>query len=1414
MAKEKYILLLNDTLKNYLLTIHSRDKRRLREKFEFLENGLWDTGVRVKRLKGISKKVIFEARLSKGERILFTLGKHDVKTAIYVWGVVKHDDITAASQNILPHNVPFLHFEPEAYEEFPEISIDDLPGSYFSQEDIEEKSPDDYGPQKWLILTDEEWKRLLLNADPDNFEIFLFLTSEQRNVLKTDPPVLLSGTAGSGKTTISVYYLLREEFKNKKRIFITYHPYLKRFSERIYKGLVKNTDYEKSSINPDFFVFRDLLKDIITINQREIKWAKEVGLKEFENIFRHHKLYNKYDTELVWEEIRSIIKGAKPPISVQRYRMLFTNLKSSGCTRKNLHELRGYLLGLRNFEFIKKIESFIERKTCYSNYNDFILALDSENAPLNGEYVYILQEILKIIEKKANNFSSPLLTFQEYISLGKKRAPHFLYDREDIYSIAEFYQSRLDEQGLWDEIDLCKKAVRLLSSSHDQFSYDLVVCDEVQDFSDIQLYLIFLLTRNSRNILLAGDLKQVINPSGFRWEEVKNKFYERGIHVPEVFNLNLNFRCVGNIVKLSNAMLDLKQKLIGLASGEVREEWKFNGKPVFLIYGINEDEMIRKIKIAKAGQIILVRNDIERRKLKKALDTELVFTINEAKGLEFNTVLLWKFSQDSKSAGIWRKIKEGRHFEQRHYPHIKHEINLLYVAVTRARNTLIMYDGAASAKIWDIDTFKDILYRTKEKETLSDIWQHISSPSEWEEQGDYFFEREYYPAAVECYKNSGNPDKKEIAEAFLFSAEKKHGKAAELLEKHGYLKEAAENYELHSDYGKALILWEKLQQDDRIRACRIRLYEKQGNYGRAAEEWVKLKNYENAIKNWEKEKNFIKIAEYYLSKKQYENAALQFEQAGNLKAAARCYKKMKKYDKAADLYYNAEDYKNAALLYKKLKNTERLIQCHINLKDFYSAALLYEKNKDIENAIAFFKKCADISQENRNSLKQEAAHYQSGRVVLKSAIRYSALSMYEKSAPLFFKQGNYSLAVNEYEILHNYQKAAECFRKQGKYYESALELEKTDSENKWNEATGAFLSYIYSNRGYNRKRADLLYKEAERCFQQGSYDRALARYKAIEYPRRIYDVYLVLDRDEEALEYFLTNDMCDFAYRYLDNKEDIIVSPHAINRMMKASLPTHYRDHEKYYDLVDVFSQLLITRLRKNEDEEALSLIDNLISSLKRYYFYFDNEVPDSLFNLVLESKNYNSIFQIIRLYMYKVNNLPERIISFLRRIKKSADEWNDANLLACYYFIYDRQKYENNLLNLTLTEKNFELFANSDNHFHEAVEYLLKKQNTERAAMICRIHGDNNTAASIYESNGDFKSAGKYYREAKNYDDALRCFQKINDEKSIARVYEKMQKYQKAVEIWKKFDNTREITRIQKKIKKEEQKRKQLDLF
>jgi superfamily I DNA/RNA helicase len=1395
-----------------MLGLGKKEKERLRGKFEFLEAGIWDSGVRVKKLKGLSRKVIFEARLSKGERIIFTLGRQGQQTTIYIWGLVKHDNISAAAKRVFPENAPFLDFEADSSENYSDILIDDLSEEYFSQEAIEEKSADDYGPQKWLVLSDEEWKRMLLAAGPDNFEIFLFLTSEQRGILDRDPPLLLSGTAGSGKTTISVYYLLKREFLKKKRIFLTYHRYLNEFSQKIYKGLVSRTSLANEDNAPDFYVFRDLLQELVKRSGLQYDKTKEVDLNEFEKIFRNHRLNQKYDAELVWEEIRSIIKGAKPQIRIERFKKLSQAYMKRAIGQEDLKELKENLFGLKSLDFMDKIERTVEKKTRYSQFDHFVESLSQGDEPSGDEDKFVFGEILKTMEKKAKSLSTPLLTYQEYVNLGRKRAPNFLYERKDIYDIAEFYQAKIEERGQWDEIDLCRQAIQHIGKKQGtRFGYDLVVCDEVQDFADIQIALIFSLAKSHRGIVLTGDLKQIINPSGFRWEEVKNKFYERGVEVPDVYHLNLNFRCVGNIVKLANALLDLKQRLVGLSGSELKEEWKFNGRPPFLLTGVEEKEILERLHLTGAGKIILVRDGRVQRELKKRLGTELIFTISEAKGLEFDTVFLWKFSHDKKSADIWRRIRNGDSLDRTHNPHIKHEINLLYVAITRARNTLIIFDPTND--VWDISLLNDLLWRTGEKELLSEIWQTVSTPGEWEKQGDYFFEREYYPAAAECYKNAGNLQRSEIANAFALSGKKQFKAAAPLFEKHGYAQESAECYEGAGLFENAIGLWEKLKKRDRTKLCRISLYEQQGEYNRAADEWYKLGEQSKAVEDWKKAGNHKKIAEHFHYLKEYGKAAEAFEKAREYDKAAACYKRIKKFDRAADLFYRARSFDKAIPLYKKLKNRDKLFSCYEKTDDYYNAALLWEKGKDIEKATRLFTDFLEASRENRKILLEEAKIYAATRSKLKSAIRFSALTMHEQSAPIFFEKGYYDFAVTGFRLTGNTEKAAECYVKLKDYYRAALEYEKSDVADKWGRVDRLFVQHLnpYFGEEFQRRKARLS-TEAEAHFKGHSYDHAMVRYKAVSNYDGVYKVYLKVDRDEEALKYFLREPMHKFADRYLDDKKEIHVSTDFVDKMVSVYVrgSSWYARESRETEFIAKLFPLI---LKNNRDPGIRDLVGRFLETA-HYALIHDNDLPQSVLDLILEVKHYNALLELFQSRLFVTGPLPDRLKSFAEEIKRRAHKDKDQGFLACHLFLEDRAGYDDAVEKLSVTEWNYKLLAESPKHYQRAVSYLLEKNETDEAIRICRENEDYGSAGQIREDLGEYRLAARVYRDGKHYEEAIRCYREAGDERGIASVYEKMKAFDKALAIWKRLGKTREINRVRKKMAKQQEKRDQLKLF
>jgi len=245
-------------------------------------------------------------------------------------------------------------------EDYPEALLDDLPADYFRQESVEDRTPEEHGPQKWLILNDPAMAAAAPGVGVRQSRDIPFPDPGAGGDSQNTPPLLLSGTAGSGKTTISVYYLLRKGFRDKKRLFLTFSPFLRDFSERIYAGLATKPGLEETTRRV-FACFASCCRkswdppDIRMPPKRRSVSANSSGCTQ-------PRLHRKYDAELVWEEIRSIIKGAKPSIALDRLKKDAAGL----CGRQRQPRDRGPNCGIpfeiQALDALGGVEEFLHRK--------------------------------------------------------------------------------------------------------------------------------------------------------------------------------------------------------------------------------------------------------------------------------------------------------------------------------------------------------------------------------------------------------------------------------------------------------------------------------------------------------------------------------------------------------------------------------------------------------------------------------------------------------------------------------------------------------------------------------------------------------------------------------------------------------------------------------------------------------------------------------------------------------------------------------------------------------------------------------------------------------------------------------------------------------------------------------------------
>ncbi|HEX6861799.1 MAG TPA: hypothetical protein VF414_03230, partial [Thermoanaerobaculia bacterium] len=718
-----------------------------------LREGLWGGGTRVKRLRGVGRPV-YEARVDSGDRLLFTMARSPLRdeperTAphLQVWDWVEHDDAERVARRNRSPEAEFL--ELEAVEQFEIDEPPPHPGATFAEVGDETSDPLlqyllppedlDVAPEeaaiKWYLvepgaLADEEEFQRLFDQGGDELE--LKLSREQYRILASPGPLLLAGSAGSGKTTISVHRLAAAP---SSALYLSYSPALVEHARRLWSDLAAARG-TGAGREPDFFTFAELYRSLA--KEPDSPGAPEMTEPLFREWFRRSG--RSLDPALVWEELRSILKGA-------------------------------------------------------------CLALDR-----------------------------PMLHEAAYYELGKKRAPLFVDERPEIWRIAQRYQEWLREEGRYDRIDLCRRAFSETRQGRGR-TWDVVVCDEVQDLTELEVAFVLALSRRPdlSGVLLTGDTQQTIQPSGFRWAEARRLATRIGRRkeAPPVLRLRRNLRSVRPLVELANALLLLRREVFGRTEEDEPEDAAVEG-PVPIEVAAPEEEVLAAIEGFGPRCAVLTLDDAETGRLRQRLGTSRVFHVRDAKGLEFESVVLWKLLAPDQD--LIQRFLRGSHPDTGLdlEPRFKRLLQHLYVAVTRARRHLAVYEDQREAPephpFWGDPRFRGRLER-EAVEALAHLFRPTASPGEWEREGEYFLERGHFRQAAECFRRAARPERE--AEALARADEEREDWIAALSRWAG-LRRAAQQAPLLDRLGRlaeAAASDREAGLEREARACEARLLE-------------------------------------------------------------------------------------------------------------------------------------------------------------------------------------------------------------------------------------------------------------------------------------------------------------------------------------------------------------------------------------------------------------------------------------------------------------------------------------------------------------------------------------------------------------------------------------------------------------
>ncbi len=307
----------------------------------------------------------------------------------------------------------------------------------------------------------------------------------------------------------------------------------------------------------------------------------------------------------------------------------------------------------------------------------------------------------------------PYLSREEYLGLGVRQSIFPVEDRAVVYDLFEKYLCLLRD-GNWFDPNLI---------SHEWLArvepcYDFVVVDEVQDLTNVQLRLILGALHDARRFLLCGDANQVVHPNFFSWAKVKTLFWqardtaeaEATAPADLIRILNSNFRNSPQVTEVANRLLRIKQLRYGSVDREsnylVTSRGPTRGRAVLLEGGEALERDLDERTAQSARFAILVLHPEQKPEVRRRFHTPLVFSVQEAKGLEYENVLLYHFvsTEAKRFAEVSGELTgddltgelryaRARDKSNKSLEVYKFYINSLYVAVTRAVRNLYLLES-------------------------------------------------------------------------------------------------------------------------------------------------------------------------------------------------------------------------------------------------------------------------------------------------------------------------------------------------------------------------------------------------------------------------------------------------------------------------------------------------------------------------------------------------------------------------------------------------------------------------------------------------------------------------------------------------------------------------------------------------
>ncbi|XP_060580921.1 TPR and ankyrin repeat-containing protein 1-like [Ruditapes philippinarum] len=565
---------------------------------------------------------------------------------------------------------------------------------------------------------------------------------------------------------------------------------------------------------------------------------------------------------------------------------------------------------------------------------------------------FVWTEIMSFIKGSYESLSSKTgyLSKEEYMELGRKRAPNFSGQRDDIYDIFLLYEHYKKNHQMFDETDVVHDIFRRLANMETTpITIHQIYVDETQDFTQAELFLLIRLCKNPNDMFLTGDTAQsIMRGIAFRFEDLKTLFFHikqntkakksskssksLEVHVPQLHQLTYNYRSHAGILKLASSILEVLVRFFPESFDRLEpDQGLFPGPEPILIESCTFSDLAvllsgnrRETSNIEFGahQVILVYNEEAKENLPEELSCGLVLTIYESKGLEFDDVLLFNFFKYSQASKEWRVVTK----------HLNELAETVYSRTSRTEqcvridNDLLMSSGRPRPLDFDPNQHKILCSELKQLYTALtrarvNVWIYDEDPEKRAPMFEYFKALNLVKPVDITELNEESLSKVIFAEN---SSKQDWIKQGDSFMKNHLYNVAAQCFGKGGDRRKQMLA----QAHDRaLLASRRKDKLREKNEMRdeflfAAELYLNCERYPEAAKCLSNAKEVKPAISLYTKLRQFEKAAELCKKNGLIVECSRLYESADKFNKAVSILYENGVYDIALDVLKRYKMRE------------------------------------------------------------------------------------------------------------------------------------------------------------------------------------------------------------------------------------------------------------------------------------------------------------------------------------------------------------------------------------------------------------------------------------------------------------------------------------------------------------